>query len=159
MLAAPFLLLLAAASDRAPPASPAAVAADEASDLAALRRTSEGIRAAFLRGDVAGVMAYHHSDVRKSLAHDRVLIGGPAVAADLAGSFAAVSIEFVSNDVESLIVHGDTAIEQTRFAVRVTPKAGGAPSIFRGRAQIVYVRSPKSPSGWASLRELVQPMP
>ncbi len=157
MLAAPLLLLMAIPDGAPPPSS--AVAADEASDLAALRRTSEGIRAAFLRGDVAGVMAYHHADVRKSLAHDRVLIGGPAVAADLASTFAAVSIEFVGNHVESLIVHGDTAIEQTRFALRVTPKAGSASSIFRGRSQIVYIRSPKSPSGWASLRELVQPMP
>jgi ketosteroid isomerase-like protein len=157
MLLAASLLLLGSVDHFRPPVE--AAMADEAADLAALRQTSEAIRAGFARGDVAEVMRYHHAEVRKALAHDRVLIGAQAVAADLAGSFAAVSIEFVGNDVESLIVQGDTAIEQTRFTVRVTPKSGGAPSIFRGRAQIVYVRSAKSPSGWASLRELVQPFP
>jgi hypothetical protein len=37
-------------------------------DQAALQRTSEAIRAAFAKGDVAEAMAYHHPDVAKTLA-------------------------------------------------------------------------------------------
>jgi ketosteroid isomerase-like protein len=55
------------------------------------------------------------------------------------------------------LLRGDTAIEQSVFTIRSTPKAGGAPVIFKGRAMVVYVRYAKSPTGWASLREMIQP--
>jgi ketosteroid isomerase-like protein len=153
------LLVLAVTIWPVTPAAAQATAATETQDEAGLRKTREGIGAAFARGDVAGVMAYHHPEVRKALAYDRVLDGADAVAADLRASFAQVRIEFIENHLESLVIEGDVAIEQARFAVRVTPRDGGAPNIFRGRAQVVYVRYAPSPSGWASLRELVQPMP
>jgi hypothetical protein len=46
---------------------------------------------------------------------------------------------FEENRVESLLIQGDTAIEQTVFAIRSTPKSGGESSLFRGRTQVVYV--------------------
>lgn len=126
-------------------------------DGAALAATSVGIREAFARSDVAAIARYHHPDITKSLAPDRFFSGQAALVADLRATFATVRLRFVTNDVERLDVCGDTAVEMTRYAVEVTPRAGGAAATVRGRAMIVYVRSATAPNGWLSLRELVQP--
>jgi len=154
------LLFLAGLSlPAAVPAQPAGPARSATADAEALRRTREGLGAAFLRGDVAGVMAYHHPDIRKALAYDRVVVGADAVAKDLAAGFAHARIEFIEDQIEDLVFNGDTAVQQARFAVRVTPRDGGMPTVFRGRSQVVWIRYAGSPSGWAALREMVQPMP
>ena len=66
-------------------------------------------------------------------------------------------LEFQENQVENLLIQGDTAIEQTVFAIKSTPESGGESSLFRGRTQVVYVRYKTSPTGWASIREIIQP--
>lgn len=153
------LALILCVPPLAPPgAAPAAAEAGQA-DRAALEQTSIGIRAAFARGDVAGIMAYHHPDVVKALAFDRRLTGATEVARDLTGTLAQFRLEFVENHVEDLLILGDTAIEQTRFVIRGTPLAGGESFTFRGRAQITYIRYRQSPSGWATIREIIQPAP
>jgi len=126
-------------------------------DRAALEKTSIAIRAAFSAGDVATAMRYHHPEVRKALAYNKVLIGRDAVAADLESTFQQFHLDFIENHVESLLLEGDTAIEQTRFTIRGTPLRGGDPFLFKGRSMIVYVRSKESPTGWASIREIIQP--
>ncbi len=126
-------------------------------DRIALEKTSAAIRAAFAKGDVAAVMEYHHPEVVKALAYAKYLKGRDAVAADLRGTLRQFNLEFVDNQVESLLIHGDTAIEQTLFTIKGTPKTGGAPFLFKGRAMVVYVRYKESPTGWASIREMVQP--
>lgn len=131
--------------------------ADSAGDRAAVVATGAAIRAAFAAGNVAEIMRYHHPDVRKALSFTNVEVGGDAVAAGLQDSLRQFHVEFVENNVESLLVEGDTAIEQTVFAIKATPLAGGQPSIFRGRTMVVYVRYKQSPTGWASIRELIQP--
>jgi len=130
--------------------------ADSAGDRAAVVATGAAIRAAFAAGNVAEIMRYHHPDVRKALSFTNVEVGGDAVAAGLQDSLRQFHVEFVENNVESLLVEGDTAIEQTVFAIKATPLAGGQPSIFRGRTMVVYVRYKDSPTGWASIRELIQ---
>jgi hypothetical protein len=102
-------------------------------------------------------MRYHHPQVHKALAFQKVLIGREAVASDLQSTLAQFHLEFVENNVESLLIQGDTAVEQTLFTIRGTPLHGGAPFLFKGRSMIVYVRSQQSPSGWASIREIIQP--
>jgi ketosteroid isomerase-like protein len=102
-------------------------------------------------------MAYHHPDVVKALAFHTTQNGAAQVAAALRGTFQKYRVEFVENRNEYLLLRGDTAIEQSVFTIRSTPKAGGAPVIFKGRAMVVYVRYAKSPTGWASLREMIQP--
>jgi ketosteroid isomerase-like protein len=135
----------------------AATPTREDKDRAALAQTSIAIRAAFARGDVAGVMAYHHPDVVKALAFHTTQNGAAQVAAGLRGTFQKYRVEFVEDRNEYLLIRGDTAIEQSIFTIRSVPKAGGAPAVFRGRAMVVYVRYAKSPTGWASLREMIQP--
>ena len=75
----------------------------------------------------------------------------------LRDTFSRVCLEFASNQVESLLVGKDTAIEQTVFTIKGTPIAGGEPFLFKGRSMIVYVRYRPSPTGWASKREIIQP--
>ncbi len=126
-------------------------------DRDSLQKTSEAIRAAFVRGDVATIMAYHHPDVIKALSFRKYLTGREAVEADLRGTLQQFNLEFEQNQVESLLIQGDTAVEQTVFTIKSTPKSGGAPYLFKGRTQVVYVRYKKSPTGWASIREIIQP--
>ena len=102
-------------------------------------------------------MAYHHPQVIKALGFHKYLAGRDAVEADLRKTLQQFNLEFEENKVESLLIQGDTAVEQTVFAIKSTPKAGGPSYLFRGRTQVVYVRSKESPTGWASIREIIQP--
>ena len=126
-------------------------------DRIALERTFAGIRAGFAAGDVGSVMKYHHPEVIKALSFDKVLVGRDAVAADLGSVFKEFRIEFVKDKLESLLIEKDTAIEQSLFTIKGTPLNGQAPFVITGRSMVVYVRYPQSPTGWASIREIVQP--
>jgi ketosteroid isomerase-like protein len=126
-------------------------------DRAALEQTSVAIRDAFARGDLEAIMACHRPDVIKALSYDKHLVGRDAVKADLAGTLARFHLEFIEHQVESMFFQGDTAVEQSTFTIRGTPRDGGQPFLFKGRAQVVYVRYKQSPTGWASIREIVQP--
>ena len=126
-------------------------------DRESLERTSEAIRTAFAQSDVDKIMVYHHPDVIKALSFHKYLVGPDAVAEDLRKTLQQFKLEFEENRVESLLIQGDTAIEQTIFAIKSTPRSGGESYLFRGRTQIVYVRYKKSPTGWASIREIIQP--
>ena len=68
---------------------------------------------------------------------------GEGLAEGAAGTFQQFNLEWKENRVESILIRGDTAVEQTVFAIQGTPQNGG--------------RYEKSPTGWASIRELVQP--
>ena len=122
-----------------------------------LQKTSEAIRTAFAQSDVDKVMVYHHPDVIKALSFQKYLVGRDAVAEGLRQTLQKFKLEFEENRVESLLIQGDTAIEQTVFAIKSTPKSGGESYLFRGRTQVVYVRYKKSPTGCASIREIIQP--
>ena len=87
-------------------------------DRTALRNTSEAIRVAFAKGDVATAMRYHHPDVNKALSFHKVLIGRDAVAADLRSTLQQFRLEFVENNVESLLIENKTAVEQTLFTIK-----------------------------------------
>jgi ketosteroid isomerase-like protein len=126
-------------------------------DRSALENTGEAIRAAFAKGDVATAMKYHHPEVIKALSFQKVLIGRDAVAADLRNTLQQFRLEFVQNQVESLLIENGTAVEQTLFTIKGTPKGEGKPFLFKGRTMVVYVRFKDSPTGWASIREIIQP--
>ncbi len=115
------------------------------------------IRDAFARGDIDTIMAYHHPDVIKALGPQKYLVGRDAVKADLLGTFQAYKLEFREHRVENTFFQGNTAVEESTFTIKGTPKNGGEPFLFKGRAMVVYVRYKKSPTGWASIREIVQP--
>jgi len=102
-------------------------------------------------------MACHHPAVEKSFGPGDRLVGKAAVEKNLADTLASNRLEFLSSTVESLMINGDVAVEQSVFAIRGTPRSGGTAWTFRGRTQVVYLRDPSNPCGWATIRELVQP--
>ena len=128
-------------------------------DGVSILETGEAIRAAFAAGDIDAIMAYHHPDVIKALAADKYLVGRDAVKRDLQGTFQNFNLRFEESHVESTFFQGDTAVEESLFSIRGTPKNGGASFLFKGRSLVVYVRYKKSPTGWASIREIIQPAP
>jgi ketosteroid isomerase-like protein len=126
-------------------------------DRKALEQTSIGIRAAFANGDIPTIISYHHPDVVKALGYKNFLNGRNAIEADLKGTMQKFTLNFKENKVESLLIEGNTAIEITLFTIEGTPKDGGKSFVFKGRAMVVYVRYKPSPTGWASIREVIQP--
>jgi hypothetical protein len=68
-----------------------------------------------------------------------------------------VHLEWKENQVRSMLIQSDTAVELTDFVIQGTPKKQGQPFLFRGRAMVVYVRYKDSPTGCASIREIIQP--
>jgi len=133
--------------------------ADDNADRVAIEKTDAAVRAAFARGDIPTILSFHHPDVTKALAYNRYLVGRSALEADLRSTFENYRLEFLQNDVEILSIHGDIASEQILFSVKGTPKKGGAPFLFKGRTMLILVRYDQSPTGWATLREIVQPAP
>jgi ketosteroid isomerase-like protein len=131
--------------------------AQQTTDQKALEQTSLNIRKAFADANIETIKSYHHPDVIKALASDKLLKGREAVLQDLKGTLEAFKLDFIENNVESLLIEGNVAIEQTQFAIKGTPRNGGESFVFRGRTMVVYVRYTKSPTGWASIREIIQP--
>jgi ketosteroid isomerase-like protein len=127
-------------------------------DRTSLEKTSQAIRAAFARGDVATIMSYHHADVVKSLSYGNYLTGRDAVKADVTATLQRFNLEWKENHVRSMLIQGDTAVELTDFTIQGTPKDQRQPPfLLKGRAMIVYVRYKNSPIGGASIREVIQP--
>lgn len=129
----------------------------ENADHRDMEKTMAGITAGFSSGDLDAIASYHHPDVEKALSFTKCLKGREAVISDLRGTLQAYSLQFTEHEVESLEFFGDTCVEVTRFAVRGEPKGDAPAFTFRGRAMVVYVRYAGSPSGWASIREVIQP--
>ncbi|MEO7215293.1 nuclear transport factor 2 family protein [Mucilaginibacter sp.] len=128
-------------------------------DKKALAETSRLIGAAFAKGDVKAVMKFHHPDVVKGLSYGSLTIGRDSVEASMARTFKSFRLEFIANKIEDELFEGNTATQISSFTIKGTPIAGGQPFIFKGRAMVVYIKYKKSPTGWASIREVIQPAP
>jgi ketosteroid isomerase-like protein len=126
-------------------------------DQKALAQTSVNIRQAFSNEDIATILAYHHPEIKKALGYKNIFSGHIEMEKDLKNTFSYAKLTWLENNVESLIFQDKTAIEMTTFTIEGKPKDGSKPFIFKGRAMIVYVKSKKSPTGWVSIREIVQP--
>lgn len=126
-------------------------------DRAAVTRTGDEIRAGFAGSDVDAILKYHHPNVEKWLSPTSHTVGRDALRAELVETFKSVQLTFADNRVESTLFVGDTAVEVSTFTIHVTPKDGSAPADVKGRAMVVYVRSAQSPTGWLSMREMIQP--
>jgi ketosteroid isomerase-like protein len=151
------MLSIPCARSATPPAGNAYIGSDQ--DRASLQKTGEAIRAAFARGDIETIMAYHHPDVIKATSYDRYRVSRDEIKADLVATFKTFNLSFDQHHNENTFFQGDTAVEQSLFTIKASPKDGGAPVFYKGRSLVVYVRYDKSPAGWASIRELIQPAP
>lgn len=117
----------------------------------------EVIRQAFADEDLEKIKSLHHPDVIKALGFNDLKVGRAEVIEGLKETLKSFTLTFIENDVESILVRDNIAIEQTKFAIKGTPKEGGDPFVFKGRTMVTYVRYDKSPTGWATIREIIQP--
>ncbi len=117
----------------------------------------EVIRQAFADGDIDKIAILHHPSVVKALGYNDLKNGLDEVIAGVRETLANFELEFIKNDVENILIKGDLAVEQTRFSIRGTPKDGSDSWIFSGRTMVTYVRYEQSPTGWATIREIIQP--
>ena len=115
------------------------------------------IRQAFLDGDVEKIKSLHHPEVVKALGYNDLKIGRAEVINGLKETLKYFTLEFLENEVESILIQDGMAIEQTKFSIKGTPKAGGDPFVFSGRTMVTYIRYDQSPTGWATIREIIQP--
>ena len=128
-------------------------------DREGLKKTTAAIRDAFSRGDIEAILALHHPDVVKYFGGKNVMTGREMMRKQLTSWLNGNKVEFVENTVESTVFNGETAIETSIFEIRDVPKNGGPASTGRGRSMVVYIKYPQSPTGWVSLREMVQEAP
>ena len=115
------------------------------------------VRKAFGDSDIQNIKLLHHPNVIKALGYNDIQNGRDAVIKGISETLKNFTLEFVENDVENILVKEGIAIEQTRFSIKGTPKDGGEPFVFKGRTMVTYVRSKDSPTGWATIREIIQP--
>ena len=115
------------------------------------------IREAFLKNDIATIKNLHHPEVIKALGYNDIKIGREEVIEGIKGTLENYKLEFVKNEVENIFLQKDTAIEQTVFSIKGTPKKEGEPFVFSGRTMVTYVKYKDSPTGWATIREIIQP--
>jgi ketosteroid isomerase-like protein len=130
-----------------------------AADRAGLLRTTTAIRDAFGRGDIEAILALHPPDVIKYFGGSTVIKGREGLRRQLSGWLGDNKVEFLENTVESTVFNGSTAIETSLFEIKSVPKNGGPAVYARGRAMVVFVKYPASPTGWVSLREVTQEAP
>ena len=127
-------------------------------DRGTVEKTNDAIQAAFAHGDVATIMTYLHPDVViKAFTSDSYISGTDEVQAYLTRSFKIFNLEIVDNHVESTTIENGTAVEKTLFTIKGTPKNGGDPFMFKVQSMNVYVKYKNSPTGWASVRQVVLP--
>lgn len=115
------------------------------------------IRKAFADGDIEKIESLHHPDVIKALGFNDLKTGRDEVIKGLRATLEHFSLEFLKNEVENILIQDNIAIEQTIFSIRGIPKHGGSPFIFNGRTMVTYIKYDKSPTGWATIREIIQP--
>ena len=132
---------------------------ETAEDRASLLKTTAALRDAFALGDVDAIVALHDPAIVKYFGGSNVVLGIEKLKKGLRETFKNSKMEFIGNQVESTLFHGDTAVETSIFTIRVTFKDGRPATVSRGRAMVVYVRSASSPTGWASIREMAQAAP
>jgi len=131
----------------------------EAGDRKSLEKATATIRDAFARGDVPAIVALHHPDVVKYFGGSNVVKGRAALEKGLIEMFRTSRMEFIESQLESMTFNGDTGIETSIFTIKVTYKDGRPPTLSRGRAMVVYIKYKDSPTGWATIREMVQAAP
>jgi ketosteroid isomerase-like protein len=128
-------------------------------DREGLKRTTAAIRDAFARGDIDAILALHHPSIVKYFGGNNVMTGREEMRKQLTSWLRNNRVEFVENTVESTVFNGETAIETSIFEIRNVAKNGDSATIGRGRSMVVYIKYPQSPTGWASIREIVQEAP
>ncbi|MEM8927335.1 MAG: hypothetical protein AAGC45_03970 [Bacteroidota bacterium] len=120
--------------------------------------TGLAVREAFKKKDLETIKLYHHPEVVKALGYNDLKAGRKVVLDGLRETMANFDLEFIGKGKEELFLHkGDLVIKQILFALRLVPKNGDEPFVFKGRTLVILQRYDESPSGWATIYEMIQP--
>ena len=130
-----------------------------ANDDKAFEKLRHDLGAAFISGDDQIVASYHHPDVVKALAYDKLVFGRDAVINEFKNVSKYYRLAFKEHKIESFLIQENTTTEISSFTIEGTPRGDSKPFLFKGRSMVVYVRYKPSPAGWALIRETVQPAP
>ncbi|NAS11145.1 nuclear transport factor 2 family protein [Poritiphilus flavus] len=123
-----------------------------------ITETGMAVREAFKNADLETIKLYHHPEVTKALAYNNLQIGREEVLSGLKSTMESFDLEFLDEKVtEKFIYKNDLVIKQMLFALRLIPKNGDEPFVFRGRTLLILERSDESPTGWATIHEIIQP--
>ena len=95
--------------------------------MQSLQKQIDALLEAFANGDAARVAALHHPNIIKYFGGNQVVTGRAELERGLVGWFRTTKVEFVEDSVESTVFNGETAIQVCIFAIKATPKSGGAP--------------------------------
>lgn len=117
------------------------------------------IRKAFGEEDIETLKLTHHPNVIKALAYNNIHKGRSEVIKGLKETLKNYKLEFVKNDIENIFIRNNIAIEQTIFTIRGTAKKGNDTFTFSGRTMVTYIKSTESPTGWVTIREIIQTKP
>jgi len=135
----------------------------ELTDSVALRQSLDkataAIRNAFEKGDATLVAQLHSPNVIKYFGGNNVIIGRDAVEKGARDWFRDSKVEFIENTIENTEFIEEIAIQTVIFSIKTTPKNGGKSSIGRGRSMVIYKQDKNSPTGWLTMREIVQEAP
>jgi len=124
-----------------------------------LDKATAAIRNAFENGDAVLVAQLHSPNVIKYFGGNNVIFGREAVEKGAKEWFQNSKVEFIENTVENTDFVGKIAIQTVIFSIKTTPKNGGKSSVGRGRSMVIYIQDKSSPTGWLTLREIVQEAP
>jgi ketosteroid isomerase-like protein len=124
-----------------------------------LDKATAAIRNAFENGDAVLVAKLHSLNVIKYFGGNNVIVGREAVEKGAKEWFQNSKVEFIENTVENTDFVGKIAIQTVIFSIKTTPKNGGKSSVGRGRSMVIYIQDKSSPTGWLTLREIVQEAP
>jgi len=116
----------------------------------------ESIREAFTAGNIEGIKKLHHPDVIKALGYNNIKVSREEVIEDIRNTLQNYKLEFIENEVEHILIQGDIAIEQSIFSIKGIPLTQGEPFVFSGRTMVTYIKYDQSPTGWATIREIIQ---
>ncbi|MCK8479777.1 hypothetical protein [Psychroserpens algicola] len=117
----------------------------------------EIIRKAFYEEDIEKIKSLHHPEVIKALGYNDLKIGRKEVMDRLKLTFENYKLKFLEYKVEHILIKDNIAIEQSKFSIKLTHKSSGKSFVSKGRTMVTYIRDEKTSTGWATIREIIQP--
>lgn len=152
----PSLVLMAACRAAEPAAEGAASAAssvpsDSAGARAAIDSLNTHLVAAMTKGDAAGMSSHYTDDAIFMNPGAPSIVGRTAIGAMLAGMMQSATLSNVAVRTERVLVSGDLAIENGRYAWTVTPK-GGAAMPDSGKYLTVWQK--QADGSWKVIRDI-----
>lgn len=151
------LVLLGACRAAVPAAEGSAAAAatstpsDSAGAHAAIDAVNANLVAAMTKGDGAGMASHYTDDAVFMNPGAPSIVGRAAIGEMLAGMMGSATLTNVSIRTERLLVSGDLAIENGRYAWTVTPK--GAPAM-PDSGKYLTVWQKQADGSWKVIRDI-----